>query len=337
MVKTHPFEGENTAHQPLKNVNQVEENTMAAAIKQNSFASMSYHRYDTLWKALVEDLTADLLRFYFPNAEEIFDFSKGFKFLSQELAELNPDINSNSPKRADILIQVYLKDGQVYHLLVLMEVHGYDDAGFTEKLYTCYYRLRDRYKVPVTTLVIYLAGRNKNNASFYTTECLGTKIRFDFNAYYVREQNEERLLQSKNPFAIAILTALADIKGKNKPEHLLYNSKMQLVRNLLKANYPKEKAKFLLNFITLYIKFGNDQLNTNFDTEVKILTEQKSQIMGIMEAVDYIRIEDAKEAGRLEVARKMLAKGLDINLIHECTEMPVSELRLLRLKMRKKK
>jgi len=35
-------------------------------------------RNDLLWKAALEDLFDDFLRFFFPNAEEIFDFSKNF-------------------------------------------------------------------------------------------------------------------------------------------------------------------------------------------------------------------------------------------------------------------
>jgi hypothetical protein len=31
-------------------------------------------RDDALWKALIEDLADDFLKFFYPNAEEIFDF-----------------------------------------------------------------------------------------------------------------------------------------------------------------------------------------------------------------------------------------------------------------------
>jgi hypothetical protein len=30
--------------------------------------------YDTLWKGLLEDIFDDFLRFFFPQADEIFDF-----------------------------------------------------------------------------------------------------------------------------------------------------------------------------------------------------------------------------------------------------------------------
>jgi hypothetical protein len=35
-------------------------------------------RDDILWKAALEDMFDDFLRFFFPNADEIFDFNKKF-------------------------------------------------------------------------------------------------------------------------------------------------------------------------------------------------------------------------------------------------------------------
>ncbi len=81
-------------------------------------------------------------------------------------------------------------------------------------MFTYYSRLIEKYKVPITCVVIYLGKRNKSNASFYETECFGTKLRLDFNTYYVGEQEEEELKKNRNPFAIIVLTALIALKHK---------------------------------------------------------------------------------------------------------------------------
>ena len=47
-------------------------------------------RDDSLWKAILEDLFEEFLRFFFPNADEIFDMEKGFQFLDKELEQLFP-------------------------------------------------------------------------------------------------------------------------------------------------------------------------------------------------------------------------------------------------------
>ncbi len=47
-------------------------------------------RDDSLWKAILEDIFDDFLRFFIPNANEIFDMEKGFEFLDKELEQLFP-------------------------------------------------------------------------------------------------------------------------------------------------------------------------------------------------------------------------------------------------------
>ena len=40
---------------------------------------------DALWKGLIEDLSDDFLKFFFPDSEEIFDFTRKISFLDKEL------------------------------------------------------------------------------------------------------------------------------------------------------------------------------------------------------------------------------------------------------------
>ena len=44
-------------------------------------------RDDTLWKGILEDLFDDFLRFFYLNADDIFDMSRGFDFLDKELED----------------------------------------------------------------------------------------------------------------------------------------------------------------------------------------------------------------------------------------------------------
>ncbi|TAM96844.1 MAG: hypothetical protein EPN39_12730 [Chitinophagaceae bacterium] len=47
-------------------------------------------RDDTLWKGILENLFDDFLRFFFPDADDLFDMKKGFEFLDKELEQLFP-------------------------------------------------------------------------------------------------------------------------------------------------------------------------------------------------------------------------------------------------------
>lgn len=68
---------------------------------------------DLLWKGILEDLFDDFLRFMHPDADSIFDFSRGIEFLDKELDQLfPPEENEYSLKLVDKLAKVYKKDGE---------------------------------------------------------------------------------------------------------------------------------------------------------------------------------------------------------------------------------
>jgi hypothetical protein len=46
-------------------------------------------------EGLIEDLADDFLKFFFPNAEEVFDFNRKISFLDKELEQLFPQAQSD--------------------------------------------------------------------------------------------------------------------------------------------------------------------------------------------------------------------------------------------------
>ena len=78
---------------------------------------------DLLWKAILEDVFDDLLRFVFPEAETLFDLKRGFEFLDKELVALNPSPEEKINVRfVDKLVKVYLRKGGAEWILVHIEV-----------------------------------------------------------------------------------------------------------------------------------------------------------------------------------------------------------------------
>jgi hypothetical protein len=71
------------------------------------------HKYDILWKGVTEEVFDDLLRFIFPEADQMLDIERGFTFLDKELAEIYPEPEKDSDTRfVDKLVKVYRRDGQ---------------------------------------------------------------------------------------------------------------------------------------------------------------------------------------------------------------------------------
>jgi predicted transposase YdaD len=243
-------------------------------------------RDDSLWKAILEDVFDDFLRFFFENADELFDMQRGFEFLDKELEQLfpaNPD--EFSPKYVDKLVKVFTREGEEQWILVHIEVQGSKDDEFSHRMFQYFYRIYDKYQRPITAFAI-LTDRNKKFLpQKFEQTYLGTTLRYDFNLYKILEQDETVLLENNNPFAMVVLTVLVALKKGKLTEDELLGEKLALAKRLLKRQFSKDKIRALMNFLKLYVRFGNTEKATKFEEELAILTYKSKKTMGIEEFV----------------------------------------------------
>lgn len=251
-------------------------------------------RDDQLWKAVVEDLFEDFLDFFFPGAARDFDLERGFEQLDKEFDELCPPEDSTAGARyLDKLVKVFLKDGRENYFLIHIEVQGQKDKeDFGERMFRYWYRVKDKYKVPVAALAI-LTDTNKGfHPTFYRERCLGTRLNYEFDTYKVLDQQEEALRANPNPFALVILATLQMLKnGKGGDQHLL-TVKRNLVREMLSRNLDRDRQRKLFNFINRVIRFKDPETERIFEQDIKQLTGRKTT-MGIEEFL----LEEARMEG----------------------------------------
>ncbi|WP_221391187.1 hypothetical protein [Dyadobacter sp. NIV53] len=263
-------------------------------------------RDDTLWKGILENLCNDFIRFFFKDADTLFDLDKGFQFLDKELEQLFPNQDSEAPKFVDKLIKVFTKTGNEEWILCHVEVQGYDDKDFAKRMFTYFYRILDKYGKSVTAIAIFTDDNKKFRPNVYEYEYLGTKNTFQFNTYKILEQDEKILTQNDNPFAIAILTVLLALKKKKLDDESLYNLKYTLAKKLLLKKIPKKKIDDLLIFLQLYVRFADSGYNVKFEKVIEELTENKTT-MGIREMV----MERAKKEGLEKGLKQGLEQGIE--------------------------
>jgi predicted transposase YdaD len=300
---------------------------------------------DSLWKAILEDLFADFLRFFFSNADVIFDMKKGFEYLDKEMAQIAVDADPESPKFVDKLVKAYTREGNEQWVLVHVEVQGYTDPYFEERMFTYYYRIFDRYRNRITAIVLLTDRDRKFHPTAYRSEFLGTKIQYEFNTYKVIEQDAEVLQQSKNPFAFVILTALLAIQSNKLTDDTLLNMKFGLARKLLRQEFSKPVIWGLFHFIRNYISFTDPENNSKFDNKIDSFT-QKSRHMGIIEMLkerESIKLiekskAEGKTEGKIEEVRNLITKlGLPDTQAAEVAEVSVAFVKKVRASLKKKK
>jgi len=264
---------------------------------------------DILWKGIMEGIFDDLLRFIFPDADHLVDIKKGFGFLDKELSEMYPE-----PKKAaetkfvDKLVKVYRPDGGEEWFLVHIEVQGYPDKTFAERMFRYYSRIYDRYQAPVTALAIFTGQNGKTMPNCYTYNFLGTSLVYKYNTCCITDYTDEDLMASNNPFALVVLAAKTALLMGKKPEVELMERKLLIARLLHgKGIFSKKKIADVLTFLNNYIVFEDPQINRNFRQQLDLITG-KTNTMGIIEQVAEMRVEEAREEEREEFAKSLLTE-----------------------------
>lgn len=261
-------------------------------------------RNDILWKSILEDIFDDFLKFFFPDADAVFDIEKGFEYLDQELEQLfPPEGDQFSPKFVDKLVKVYSRSGLEEWILIHIEVQGYRDNDFAERMFTYYYRIWDKHRKPVTAFAIVTDDCKHYHPCEFVQSCLGTSLCFRFNSYKVLDQSEEELAVSDNPFAQAIFITKTALIGKKLSANDLYRLKIDLAKRLLDRNIPKWKIGRLMNFLQFYVRLGSSELDRAFDLEIDRVVGKHEIPMTFEETILMIVKEEGKEEG--------LEKGLE--------------------------
>lgn len=216
---------------------------------------------DYLWKGVLEDVLDDFLRFIHPDADQVFDLSKGFSFLDKELEQLFPPQGDvYSPRVVDKLAKVYTREGNEEWILLHLEVQNVYQQDFPQRMFTYYYRIFDKYHKRISAYAIFTGASPKDDTDTYEEEFMGTSIRYRFNTFKIMDQDENDLLRSNNPFALVALIAKVAFNGKRVKDaeardRALLEIKLNLLREMLSREIPKNKIRGLMNFLTYYVHF----------------------------------------------------------------------------------
>jgi len=90
----------------------------------------------------------------FPSIAHDIDWNVPYYHLDKELLAIQKNAKIGN-RLADKLVKVCRKNGEEAWVVIHIEIQGAHERLFTERLFEYYYRIYDRYKVPLATLAIY--------------------------------------------------------------------------------------------------------------------------------------------------------------------------------------
>jgi len=212
------------------------------------------------------------------------------------------------------LVKVYLKEGKELWLLIHCEVQGEEEQDFSERIYIYNYRIFDRYRKQVVSLVVFTDDNESFRPNRYETKKWGTKLTFEFSTVKLLDYRDriKELEKDNNPFALIVLTYLKLYSLRKKDINSLYSLKFSIARAIIESGrYEREEALNLLCFLDWLLVLPED-LEIKFNEDVsKIEEASKMPYVTSFERVGYKKgkeegKEEGREEGKLEIAKNAL-------------------------------
>lgn len=252
---------------------------------------------DALLKAAFEETFLYLLRFFFSNADEIFDYSKGLTFMDKELREIFPEMEKSGGDRyVDMLVKVYLLDGSEKWILVHIEIQDQHKHDFPQRMFRYFYRIYDRFEVGITAIAVF-TGKTKNHKTEFIESLLGTRIIYQYNSYHIFDHTEEALFAMNNPFALVVVAAQKAAMAERIPQEELGEARLTIAKALIQSGqYTHSQIEGFLIFLKSFLRIESTEINAIFDKQTEILTGKKNA-MGIIETIKMLEREEGIEIG----------------------------------------
>ncbi len=223
-------------------------------------------------KEIIQVLYKDAVRMLNPALFRLIDWSIPVEFLEQELRRLNRTYFRGA-KRCDILAKFWLKSGEQKFGLLHWEIEGDPRENFGKRMHKYHVLIEIKHEIEdIAGMALYVGEKSIHQVDTYRHEFAGASITYRFPILKVWEQDERKLLKSRNPFALVILAILYVLRTKGKfDDRLLFKEKLYELAERKKLS-PLNLAQLLI-FVNNFV-FLSPKWETKFNQ--KLLAKQQN-------------------------------------------------------------
>ncbi|MGH4049885.1 MAG: Rpn family recombination-promoting nuclease/putative transposase [Clostridium sp.] len=299
------------------------------------------HDYDAAWKSILEVFEVEVVELLFPEIFNKIVWELGTESLDKELLEIQKDIfDKDSAEKviSDKIIKVTLKDKGSKILFIHVEVQSYSSGNevFGERMFRYFYRIWDKFRyknndeseIVAAAIYTYKGDRGKDKRYVYKLPELENEILiYNFKTIDVEKIKLEKI-NDDNPLKLVFKMAKSLLETGVRDEDII-RAKIKLAAEL--RGYDKVKnndqIKALVDFLEYLFLIENPEIEKEYE-------EYKKENGGAFKlSIDEIRKLHYKEEGReegeikkaIEIAKKLLRKGVSIDIIVESTDLTVEE------------
>lgn len=194
--------------------------------------------------------------------------------------------------------------------MVHIEVQGYADKDFSERMFRYFYRIFDRYNEKIVSLALITGSEKEKSEGKFEFKAYGSGVEFHYLSPKLMVYDKEELEKSNNPIALVVLACQGREKARAKGE--AYNIKLQLIRSMYEKNYSKDDIKALFEFIDWVIVLGDEEEDFLLDEIKKIEEVKKMPYVSHLERIIRKKaIKEGREKGIEEGIKEGIKQGLE--------------------------
>ncbi|BBW95171.1 Rpn family recombination-promoting nuclease/putative transposase [Geobacillus icigianus] len=296
--------------------------------------------HDRLFKELLSTFFEEFLLLFFPDVYEHIDV-RHLSFLSEELFT---DVTAGEKHRVDLLVETKMK-GEEGLIIVHVEHQSYAQQTFPERMFLYFSRLFQKYRRRIVPIAIFSYDESRDEPSSWRIQFpFLTVLDFRYLTVELRKLPWRAYIRHDNPVAAALISKM----GYNKEEKV--EVKKEFLRMLVRLELDEAKQRLLFGFFETYLRLSAEeeaklrnevsQMETKEAKQVMELIisyEQRGMEKGIEKGIEQGIKQGMKqgrqqgiEEGKLEVVKRMLAKGYDVDTIHELTGLPAEKIEQLK-------
>jgi len=214
---------------------------------------------DSPWKDAVEDFFEDFLLICFPDIHKDIDFSKGYEFRDKELQKITKRSKTGT-RHADKLVKVYLFDGSEKWLLIHIEIQGYEEKEFPERMFTYNYRIFDKFRKEVVSLALLTDDNPNFRPNEYGYSRWGFKMLCQYPVVKLIDYRDRltELEASTNPFAIIIRAYLKTLETAGNVKER-YSWKKRFLLELYRSGMKRETILAIQKFIDWIMELPDEK------------------------------------------------------------------------------
>jgi hypothetical protein len=246
------------------------------------------------------------MAFCFPIIHHDIDWDGGITFLDKELQQLLPD-DEQGKQITDLLVQLHRYNGEENYFLIHIEIQGYSQDNFAQRLFLYNVRLMLGYSEPVVSLVIYTDADEDFRPAHYEVRYWNFYHEFGFPVVKLLDYGHhwEDLESDTNPFAALVIAQLKmhELQGRDKIEELA-SWKLRVLRLLVDRGLGRNEIVRLFRFVNSIMRLPEAR-EEQFKQEALQLMEEET-IMPLLSPFEELAMRKGREEGREEGQQEIL-------------------------------